>query len=124
MVGKAEENFKIMAISNRYKNTLNDFIDGSNLEPPDWPRLINEGLRNKSRAKDSSMRLSEGVAWTKISQTGQYGGRLRLKTFRCINTATLHPLVSSVEEYNMRRVREVERIEKAKRIEKAIKEIQ
>lgn len=35
-----------MAISNRYEETLNDFIDNSNLESSDQSGLIDEGSRN------------------------------------------------------------------------------
>lgn len=46
-----------MAISNKYKNTFNDFIDGSNTKSPnqpgspDWLKLIDKGSCNVPRSK-------------------------------------------------------------------------
>lgn len=35
-----------MTILNKYKDTLDDFINSSNIELLDWPKLINKGLHN------------------------------------------------------------------------------
>lgn len=44
MVREGVENSKIMAILKQYKNTLNDFIDSSNLESSDWVGPIDKKI--------------------------------------------------------------------------------
>lgn len=44
-----------MAISNRYKNTLEDFIDGLDAKFPDRRRQIDKGLRNLRKSENNSM---------------------------------------------------------------------
>lgn len=44
-----------MAISNRYKNTLDDFIDGSDAKFPNRQRQIDKGLRNLSKSENNSI---------------------------------------------------------------------
>lgn len=56
-VGKKEKNSKIIAISNRYKDTLEDFIDSSN--PKALPEIIDERFHNVARFRDSSTSLLE-----------------------------------------------------------------
>lgn len=59
-----------------------------------------------------------------MSQTAnQHGERLRLKTPRYINIATLHLLVVRIAENIIGRIREVEKIKRTKRVEKAIKKV-
>ena len=49
---------KIMAILNKYKDTLDDFIDSSDTESLDyldslnWPKLIDKGSRNPLKCTD------------------------------------------------------------------------
>lgn len=68
----------------------------------------------------------------KMSQSRCLGWRLRFETPRYINIMMLHPLVSRVGEYNigrvrkverMGRIREVERMERVRGVEEAIAEI-
>ena len=60
-----EEESEIATISNKYKNTLNEFIDSSDTKSPyqpeslDWPRLIDKGIRNAPRFKGTSPNLLE-----------------------------------------------------------------
>ncbi len=48
MVGGVEGKSEIAAIPNKYKDTLDDFIDSSDTESPDrpdslgWPRLVDK----------------------------------------------------------------------------------
>lgn len=49
-----------MAISNKYKNTLDDFINSLDKKLPDWLRLIDKRLRNACKSKSSSIGLSKG----------------------------------------------------------------
>lgn len=49
----AEEKSEILTIPNRYKVTLDDFIDNLDLESPDWLELINEGSRNVAKSAGS-----------------------------------------------------------------------
>lgn len=49
-----------MAILNRYKDNLDDFINSSDPESPDWPGPIDEGSRNIPRFASNLMALSEG----------------------------------------------------------------
>lgn len=51
-IKEKERNSKIVAILNRYKDTLDDFIDNSNSEF--LPRLINKSSRNMPRSKGGS----------------------------------------------------------------------
>ncbi len=60
-----------MAISNKYKDTLDDLIDSSDIEfsdwpnspnrpdSPDWPGLFNKGSRNAPRSRGNSLTLLE-----------------------------------------------------------------
>ncbi len=49
-----------MAILNKYKDTLDDFIDSSDIESPDYlnfpnrPRLIDKGLHNVPKSRSGS----------------------------------------------------------------------
>lgn len=57
MVGGGEKNSEIIAIFNRYKNTLDDFIESSNLESP--PKLIDKGSRNAPKSRGGLTGLLE-----------------------------------------------------------------
>lgn len=65
MVAEVEEKSEITTIPNRYKDTLNDLIDSSNIESSDWPNssdrtgLINKGSCNTFRPSDGSSTLSK-----------------------------------------------------------------
>lgn len=48
-----------MTILNKYKDTLDDFINSSNIELLDWPKLINKGLHNIFKFESSWMGLLE-----------------------------------------------------------------
>lgn len=48
-----------MAIPNKYKNILDNFIDSSNLESLDWPKPIDKRLFNASRSRGSSIGFLE-----------------------------------------------------------------
>ena len=54
-----------MAIPNKYKDTLDDLIDSSDIkspdqpESPDWLGLIDKGIRNASRSRGASPSLLE-----------------------------------------------------------------
>lgn len=41
-----EEKTEIMAILNRYKCTLEDLVNNSDIEPPNMPRSVNKGPRD------------------------------------------------------------------------------
>lgn len=76
----------------------------------------------------SSLKIVQWDCWrkvtkTKMSQTGWYAGHLTLETFKYINTAKLHILVPSMEKYNMRNIREVERIRRTKEVEKTVEKV-
>lgn len=55
-----KENSEILAISNQYKNTLDDLIDSSDSESLDWARIIDVRICNTSRSEVSSADLLEG----------------------------------------------------------------
>ncbi len=65
MVGGAEGKSEIAAIPKKYKDTLDDFINSSDMkfpdkpDSPDWPRLIDKGSRNAPKSKDDSPTLLE-----------------------------------------------------------------
>lgn len=63
------------------------------------------------------MGLLKEYRFKKISQIVYYDCRLRLKT-PCINNMTLHCLVLRVREYNMGRVKKVEKIERVRGVER------
>ena len=58
MVGEIEGKFKIAAIPNKYKDTLDDLIDSLDIGFPDHlnssnrPRLIDKGSRNTPKSRD------------------------------------------------------------------------
>lgn len=60
MVGGVETKSEITAISNKYKDTLDDFIDSSDIKFPDrpeypiWPEPIDKKTCNTSRSKNGS----------------------------------------------------------------------
>ncbi len=64
IVKGAEEKFEIIVISNKYKNSLDNLIDSSDIEFLDWPNfsdwlgLINKGPRNIPRSRSNSPTLS------------------------------------------------------------------
>ena len=59
MVGKAKGNSEIVVTPNKYKDTLDDLIDSSDAESPDWQGLIDKGSRNMPRFEDSLTGLLE-----------------------------------------------------------------
>lgn len=48
-----------MAIFNKCKNILDDFINNLETESSDWPRPIHKGLRNMPKSEGSSTKLLE-----------------------------------------------------------------
>lgn len=56
------KNFKIVTISNWYKDTLNNCIDNSDPESLDLPELIDERFCNAPMAKDNLVDLSKKIA--------------------------------------------------------------
>lgn len=46
-----------MAIFNKYKDILNDFINSSNFKSLDYPKLIDEGLYNIFKSENNLMGL-------------------------------------------------------------------
>lgn len=58
-LGGKKENSKILVISNQYKDTLDDFIDNSYLEFPDWVGLIDMRTCNLPNSKANSADLLE-----------------------------------------------------------------
>ena len=54
-----EKNFEIVIFFNKYKDTLDDFINSSNLESLNQSRLINKKLCNTPRFKASLIELLE-----------------------------------------------------------------
>ena len=64
-LGRGEGKSEIVAIPNKYKDTLDDLIDSSDTESPDQPespnRLgpIDKGIHNAPRSKDASPSFSE-----------------------------------------------------------------
>lgn len=52
-------NLEILVIPNQYKDTLDDFINNSNLESPDWARPIDVRTCNSSNSKASLADLLE-----------------------------------------------------------------
>lgn len=59
MVRRAKEKSKIEAIPNKYKNTYDDLINGSNTESPNWSRFldwlrpIDKKIRNVLRSRSN-----------------------------------------------------------------------
>lgn len=57
MVGRAKRNSEVVAIPNRYKNTLNNLIYNSDVKSLDQSRQIDKRLYNAPRSKGSSIRF-------------------------------------------------------------------
>lgn len=89
-IGGRAEDFEIVAISNQYKDTLDDLNDSSDPESPDWARPINEKSCNAPISKGSSIDLSERDCLDENLPTDYYGWHLRLETHRYINVISLH----------------------------------
>ena len=82
-VERAEGKSKITAIFNKYKDTLDNLIDSSNIESPDYPdssnwlRLIDKGLYNTLKSKDGSPTfleedcLDEDISITSLEPTSK-----------------------------------------------------
>ena len=64
MIGGAKVKSEIAAILNKYKETLDDLIDSSDIESPDYPdspnrpELNDKGLRNTAKSRDGSPNFS------------------------------------------------------------------
>lgn len=71
-----------MAIPNRYKDTLYDFIDSSNLKFSDWLGLIDKRSHNKFRSKDSLADLMEEDYWHKDVSNRSSWLALKIKDFQ------------------------------------------
>lgn len=54
-----------MVILKKYKDTLDDFIDSSDLEFPDWAGLIDGRFCNAPKSENSSVGLSRRTCWNK-----------------------------------------------------------
>ena len=54
-----------MAILNRYKDTLNNFIDSSDPKYSDWPEQIEKKSGNAPRSAGSSTRLLDRICLDK-----------------------------------------------------------
>ena len=80
-MGGAEGKSEISAIPNKYKDSLDDLIDSSDIEFPDWsdspdyPRLIDKRLRNAPGSRDTLLtlleedRLDENVLFISLEPT-------------------------------------------------------
>lgn len=53
-------NSEIMAIPNQYKETVNDFIDSSDPESPDWAGLIDKRSHNATVSEGNLADFLEG----------------------------------------------------------------
>ena len=58
-----------------------------------------------------------------MSQTGNHGMYLRLRTSKWIKTRTLHFLIEKVRENNIKRVKRVEKVRKATEVKKTVRKI-
>lgn len=58
-VKDVEENTKILAIFNKYKDTFDDFINSSDEQFQDWPQLIDKESYKAPRFKSSLRALSK-----------------------------------------------------------------
>ena len=138
MIKEVEKKSEIVAIFNKYKDTLDNLINSLNTDPldhtnsPNWLGLIDEGSRNTSKFRDSSPTflkkncLDEHILIILLEPTP------KIQDSKYINATRLQPLVPKVEEHNiirvngvgrMRKVKRVEKIERVREVEKAIKEI-
>ena len=118
-----EENSGIVAICNRYNNTFDNLIDSSDAESPDWPGPINKGLRNAPRFEGSSKELSEGDRLDKV--VSDKLSRLAPKT-RDSQVHHFHdvaPLGLKSERSRYGKGQMGERIKRARRVEKAVREV-
>ena len=59
MIRRADGKSEITAISNKYKNTLNDIIDSLDTEFPDLSRLIDKETHNTPNSRNTSLSLLE-----------------------------------------------------------------
>lgn len=48
-----------MLILNGYKDIIHDFINSSNIKPPNRSKPIDKGLRNIFKSKNGPMKLAE-----------------------------------------------------------------
>ena len=78
MVRGAKGNSEIIAIPNRYKDTLSDLIDSSDAESLDWLRPIDKVSRNTPMSEGSPTELLEGDCLDKDISNGSL--RLAPKT--------------------------------------------
>lgn len=60
MIEEKKKNLEIVTVFNRYKDTLEDFINNLDLEL--LPRPINEGLCNALRSRSSSTDFQKMIA--------------------------------------------------------------
>ena len=57
MIRKIKNNSEIVAISNKYKDILNNFINSSSSKSLNQPRLMNKKLYNAFRSKNNLIDL-------------------------------------------------------------------
>ena len=72
-------NPEIVAIPNQYKDTLDDFIDSSDLWSPDWARLIDKRSHNALISESSSTDLSKGDCLNKdlLNRSSQFAPKTK-----------------------------------------------
>lgn len=84
------ENPEIMAISNKYKDTLNALLDSSDLKSLiGWDKLM-KSFAMPLYFKVVQRIIQKKIDWIKISQTVYHGNCLKIKTYKCINAMLLH----------------------------------
>lgn len=80
------QNFEIVAISNKSKNFLNDFIDSLDPECLDWAKLIDKKSYNAFRSEGSLVGLSKGDYLDKnvLDQSFRLVSKIRdLQMYQC-----------------------------------------
>lgn len=75
-----KKNSKIVAIHNKYKNTLDNLINSLDPESSDWLELINKELHNWPRSKNGLIRFLDKYCLNANILTLNRLSRLALKT--------------------------------------------
>lgn len=109
-VGGAEGSSELVAIPNRYKDTLDDLMDSSDTKSPDRPGPIDKGSRNAPRFEGSSMGLSEKDCLNEDVLNRSSGLTPKTGDFQVHQRLDVALLVSKAEEHDMERVRGVEKM--------------
>lgn len=108
---------------NKYKHTLDDFIDSSNLKSPNWLGPIDEELCNVSKSEGSLRRFSERFYLDENFSNSSEWRLSETENFQVHQYRNITSLGHKSGRVQMEKVRGLKKMKKTRGVEKAVKEI-